>query len=67
MALEKNIDAGQIKSNEFEMEWPPKSGKKQRFPEIDRAVWFSPAAAKQKINPSQSAFIDELLLLLSSA
>jgi len=49
------------------MEWPPKSGKKQRFPEIDRAVWFSPAAAKQKINPSQSAFIDELLLLLSSA
>jgi len=66
-ALEKNIDAGQIKSNEFEMEWPPKSGKKQRFPEIDRAVWFSPAVAKQKISPSQSAFIDELLLLLSSA
>jgi len=65
-ALEKNIDADQIKSNEFEMEWPPKSGKKQRFPEIDRAVWFTPAVAKQKINLSQCAFIDELVSLLQS-
>jgi predicted NUDIX family NTP pyrophosphohydrolase len=60
-ALEKDIDAAIIKSNDFEMEWPPKSGKRQRFPEVDRAAWFSPAEAKQKINASQVAFIDELM------
>ena len=60
-ALEKDIDPDKIKSNLFEMEWPPKSGKLQSFPEIDRAAWFTPAAAKQKINPAQATFIDELL------
>ena len=63
-ALEKDIDITNIKSNEFEMEWPPKSGKQQRFPEIDKAAWLSPAEAKQKINASQSVFIDELLAIL---
>lgn len=63
-ALDKDIDAAAIKSNTFEMEWPPKSGKQQSFPEIDKAKWFSPAEAKQKINAAQSAFIDELLKLL---
>ncbi|MEO5593026.1 MAG: NUDIX domain-containing protein [Chitinophagaceae bacterium] len=63
-ALEKNIDAGKIRSNEFEMEWPPKSGNQQRFPEIDKAQWFSPADAKKKINASQAAFIDELVTII---
>lgn len=63
-ALDKDIDAAAIRSNTFEMEWPPKSGKQKSFPEIDKAKWFSPAEAKQKINVSQSAFIDELLELL---
>ena len=63
-ALEKDIDASKIKSNEFEMEWPPKSGRQQSFPEIDKAQWFSPADAKQKINAAQIAFIDELITLL---
>jgi len=63
-ALEKDIPAGAVKSNLFEMEWPPKSGKKQQFPEIDKGEWFSIAGAKQKINPSQAAFIDELVNLL---
>jgi predicted NUDIX family NTP pyrophosphohydrolase len=63
-ALEKDIDAGAIKSNEFEMEWPPKSKKMQSFPEIDKAAWFSPAEAKKKINALQANFIDELLTLL---
>jgi len=50
-----------IHSNEFEMEWPPHSGKKQRFPEIDRAGFFTPEEAKKKINPAQAAFIDRLV------
>jgi len=64
-ALEKDIDTSKIKSNEFEMEWPPKSGKQQRFPEIDRAQWFAADEARQKINASQSAFIDELISIIS--
>lgn len=59
-ALQKNIDTEKITSNEFDMEWPPRSGKKQRFPEIDRAEWFSIALAKKKINAGQIPFIDEL-------
>lgn len=59
-ALEKNIDPGKIKSNEFEMEWPPGSGIKKRFPEIDRGAWFSAADAKKKIIPGQLPFITEL-------
>jgi predicted NUDIX family NTP pyrophosphohydrolase len=61
-ALEKDIDADQLKSNFFEMEWPPKSGKMKSFPEIDKGAWFAPGEAKQKINDSQVVFIDELLL-----
>jgi predicted NUDIX family NTP pyrophosphohydrolase len=59
-ALEKDIDPDTIKSNSFEMEWPPRSGKKQFFPEVDRGGWFSAAEAKQKINSAQAIFIDEL-------
>jgi predicted NUDIX family NTP pyrophosphohydrolase len=43
------------------MEWPPRSGKRQEFPEVDRAQWFDPETAKSKINPAQSAFLDRLL------
>jgi len=60
-AVEADIDADAIKSNTFEMEWPPRSGKAARFPEIDRAAWFDPATAKQKINRAQAALIDQLL------
>ena len=59
-AVEGDIDHEIIVSNLFEMEWPPKSGKKQSFPEIDRADWFDVEKAKLKINPAQTAFIDEL-------
>ena len=59
-AVEGNIDQGNIKSNTFEIEWPPRSGKKQTFDEIDRAEWFDMAIAKIKINPAQAALIDEL-------
>jgi predicted NUDIX family NTP pyrophosphohydrolase len=59
-AVEADFDPEQLATNEFEMEWPPHSGKLQRFPEIDRAAWFSPDEARQKINPAQAAFIDRL-------
>jgi predicted NUDIX family NTP pyrophosphohydrolase len=42
------------------MDWPPHSGKKQSFPEVDRGEWFGTEEAKQKINPAQAALIDEL-------
>ncbi len=64
-AAEKNIDAAAIKSNQFEMEWPPKSGQLKHFPEIDKGQWFSPEEAMQKINSAQALLITELQQLLS--
>ena len=61
-----DIDPEAIKSNTFEMEWPPRSGKRQSFPEIDRGQWFDSAEAKIRILESQSAFIDELEKLIES-
>lgn len=66
-ALEFDIKASEIQSNVFEMEWPPKSGKLNRFPEIDRAAWFGTEEAKQKIIPAQAAFIEELIGKLGRA
>ena len=59
-AMEGNIDVLTIRSNYFSMEWPPKSGKTQQFPEVDKAQWFEADEAKQKINPAQVSFIEEL-------
>ncbi|SHM23929.1 NUDIX domain-containing protein [Mucilaginibacter sp. OK098] len=64
-AVEGDINHETIFSNLFEMEWPPKSGKKQSFPEIDRAGWFEIDEAKLKINGAQAAFIEELIALFS--
>ena len=60
-SCEGNIDPEKIRSNSFEIEWPPKSGNKQFFPEIDRGEWFNVAAGKLKIIEAQAAFIDELV------
>ncbi|WP_295797200.1 NUDIX domain-containing protein [Mucilaginibacter sp.] len=60
-AIEGDINHETITSNLFEMEWPPKSGKKQSFPEIDRAGWFEVEEAKLKINGAQVGFIVELI------
>jgi len=65
-ALEMDIDASAIKSNLFEMEWPPKSGKTESFPEIDKGDWFETGEAKKRINPSQSDFIDQVIDRLNS-
>lgn len=59
-AFEGDCDPGSIESNTFEMEWPPRSGKRQAFPEVDRAGFFDPEEARRKINPAQTAFIDRL-------
>jgi predicted NUDIX family NTP pyrophosphohydrolase len=60
-AVEGELDAGQIRSNSFEMEWPPRSGKRQSFPEIDRGAWFPIQDALEKINPGQAGLINELM------
>jgi predicted NUDIX family NTP pyrophosphohydrolase len=62
-ALEKDLDTTTVISNEFEIEWPPKSGKKIMIPEIDRAEWFTVEQALEKINPAQQQFIHELIKL----
>ena len=59
-AVEGDIDPATIKSNSFEIEWPPASGKMRSFPEIDKAEWFNLIEAKKKINSGQSALIREL-------
>ena len=66
-ALEFDIDATLIKSNEFEMEWPPKSGKQQSFPEVDRAEWFQTEQALKKINAAQADFIVQIISKISSS
>lgn len=63
-AVEGEIDAKNIHSNTFNLEWPPKSGNIQDYPEIDRGEWFTVDEAKQKILKGQINFIDQLLDLL---
>jgi predicted NUDIX family NTP pyrophosphohydrolase len=63
-ALEGDFDPRGLKSNTFELEWPPRSGRRQSFPEVDRAEWFVLGEARRKILPGQSAFIDRLLTRL---
>lgn len=59
-ALRGNFDAAQIKSNTFEIEWPPKSGKEKSFPEVDKAAWFNIEEAKKKITEGQLPLINEI-------
>jgi predicted NUDIX family NTP pyrophosphohydrolase len=63
-AVEGNVDAAAVKSNEFEMEWPPRSGRTARFPEVDRGQWFEMAEALRRILPAQAAILEELLVKL---
>jgi predicted NUDIX family NTP pyrophosphohydrolase len=65
-AIEADCDADRIVSNTFSLEWPPRSGKQQSFPEVDRAAWFDLPAARQKINPAQAALLDELEKMLGT-
>jgi predicted NUDIX family NTP pyrophosphohydrolase len=62
-----DLDPGAIASNTFEMEWPPRSGKRATFPEIDRAAWFDLEEARARILPAQAAFLDRLRDALGTA
>ena len=64
-AIAGDLDPARLVSNEFEMEWPPRSGKRVRFPEIDRGAWYSLDAARSKINKGQAALLDALAVLLA--
>jgi predicted NUDIX family NTP pyrophosphohydrolase len=60
-AAEAEFDPEALDSNHFEMEWPPRSGARREFPEVDRAEWFEPAEARRRILPAQAELIDRLL------
>lgn len=64
-AAEGEFDPAVLDSNTFRMEWPPRSGSEQEFPEVDRAGWFDLATAREKILPAQAEFLDRLLEQLS--
>ena len=59
-AVEADFDCSTFKCNNFEMEWPPRSGRRHSFPEVDQARWFSLDEARAKINPAQAEFLDRL-------
>ena len=63
-AIEGDFDVSNIKSNDFEIEWPPKSGRRAVFPEVDKAAWLTVAEARTKILAGQLPFIDRLTDLL---
>ena len=65
-AVEGDFDPATLTSNMFELEWPPRSGRKATFPEVDRAEWFSPAQAREKILAGQSEFIARLLAAIGA-
>jgi predicted NUDIX family NTP pyrophosphohydrolase len=65
-AFEGAGDPQDLKCNTFEIEWPPRSGRRQAFPEIDRVQWFELAQARERINPAQAAFLDRLAKRINS-
>ena len=64
-AFEGDWQGRELRSNTFEVEWPPRSGRRQAFPEIDRVEFFSIEAARGKINPAQVEFLDRLCTLVA--
>ena len=65
-AVEGDLDESAVVSNDFEVEWPPRSGRIERYPEIDRVAWLEPADARRRIHPAQAAFLDRLEAALST-
>lgn len=63
-AFEGDLDPSKISSNTFRIEWPPRSGMQQEFPEVDRAAWFSLNEAKRRISKGQIGFLNELCRML---
>jgi predicted NUDIX family NTP pyrophosphohydrolase len=65
-AAEADFDPAELASNTFAIEWPPRSGREQEFPEVDRAEWFGIETAREKILPAQAEFLDRLSERLES-
>jgi predicted NUDIX family NTP pyrophosphohydrolase len=65
-AAEADFDPTRLDSNTFAMQWPPRSGVEREFPEVDRAEWFDPEAARAKIIEAQATFVERLLEQLES-
>jgi predicted NUDIX family NTP pyrophosphohydrolase len=59
-AVEVDADPDTLASNEFAMEWPPRSGRTASFPEVDRFAWFGPDEARRRLNPAQAVLIERL-------
>ena len=59
-----DLDPAAITSNTFTLEWPPRSGRRRQFPEVDRAGWFDPATAREKLLAAQAELVDRLLAAL---
>ena len=59
-AVAGDLDPATITSNTFTMQWPPRSGRTQEFPEVDRAQWFGLSEARERINPAQAALLERL-------
>lgn len=66
-AARGDADPAALRSNLFEMEWPPKSGRMRSFPEVDRAAWFTPEQARVKLLPAQAEFVPRLQKALEAA
>lgn len=64
-AARGDFDVNRLHSNTFELEWPPRSGKMEQFPEVDRAAWFDLEAAHRKILPAQQEFLTRLAEMVS--
>lgn len=60
-AAEADFEPAELSSNTFELEWPPRSGSRRQFPEVDRAEWFDPAEARRRLLLAQATFVDRLL------
>lgn len=65
-AIEQDFDVAALRSNTFELEWPPRSGVRRSYPEVDRAAWFSPEAARTKLLRGQVPLVDDLLARLAA-
>ncbi len=65
-AVEGDLDADAITSNMFEIEWPPRSGQRREFPEVDRACWCDPQTAASKLNQAQVVFVERLAQILGA-
>lgn len=66
-AVEGDVDPATVQGNHFELEWPPRSGRVQSFPEVDRAAWFTLSSARRKILPAQTELLDRLAALGGTA